>query len=129
MPRALLLIVASLCGLAAPMQLLAQEALAAKTVQVELERRRIGAERLQQELLYIESEKACFQRFAVTDCLRQASATRRLVLNELRRQELVLNDLERQAKASEATNRTQKKRADQQAKEPESLPGTTSRPD
>nr|HPR42931.1 hypothetical protein [Ottowia sp.] len=41
------------------------------------------------------AQKACWQKFAVNDCLRRAQLARREKVDLLQRQEWVLNDLER----------------------------------
>jgi colicin import membrane protein len=65
------------------------------------QRSRIAAERAQAEALFREQEKACYARFAVSDCLAEAKAQRRQVLADLRRQEIALNDAQRKRKAAE----------------------------
>lgn len=79
----------------------------AQDVVIEVERARIAAARADHERVYASAEQACYQRFAVSDCLRRARAERRTVLSDLRRQELILNDLQRQAKAAAALGRIQ----------------------
>lgn len=73
------------------------------------ERLRIQTSRLEYEALDQKAQAACYQRFAVTDCLRVARAKKRVVLDELRRQEVMLNDLDRQYKAAEALRRIEQK--------------------
>lgn len=85
----------------------------AQSMSVEAERERIHALRLEQDRIYQSAEKACYARFAVSDCLRTARADRRAVLGELRRQELILNDLQRQGKAAAAYQRIQDGLTDQ----------------
>lgn len=65
------------------------------------ERARIAAERdmLQQRLP--DEERACYQRFAVNDCLRQTRRAHRRALADLRRQELAINEQERQRQGAE----------------------------
>jgi colicin import membrane protein len=65
------------------------------------QRTRIASERARAEAVFREKEKACYARFAVTDCLAEAKAQRRQVLADLRRQEVSLNDAERKRKAAE----------------------------
>jgi len=71
------------------------------------ERERIASERAQHEARYLDAEAACYRRFAVSDCLRDARRLRRAALDELRRQEVVLNDLERKDRAAQALQRIQ----------------------
>ena len=59
----------------------------------------IEAGRSQAEARYAAEEKACFAKFAVYDCQKEARVRRREVLAELRRQEVALNDAERRHKS------------------------------
>jgi hypothetical protein len=77
--------------------------------QIQQERARIQQLRQEYEALDEQAQAACYQKFAVTDCLRAARANKRLVLDDLRHQEVILNDLERQHKAAEALQRIEKK--------------------
>lgn len=81
----------------------------AAPLQVQAERSRIQRSREQVKAEAEQANAACYQKFAVTDCLRKGRAKNRLVLDELRRQEVILNDLERQAKAIEALNKIEQK--------------------
>jgi len=88
----------------------ASVAVCAQTVQtldVTAERARIAQQRAQHEAVFTNAEVACYRRFAVSDCLRDARKNRRSALDELRRQEVVLNDEERRIKGSQALQRTQ----------------------
>jgi colicin import membrane protein len=100
---------------------MAQLAVVAQTVEptsqaldMGAERERIGRERAASEVVYAASERACYSRFAVFDCLSDARRAKRLTTDELRRQELVLNDMERQAKAVDALKRIETNVAAQQ---------------
>lgn len=75
--------------------------------QIELDR--IQAERARQEAHYAEEEAACYQRFAVNDCLREVRAKRRLVMENLRRQEISVNEMQRKQKAAEQIRRLDEK--------------------
>jgi len=66
---------------------------------LDAQRARIAAERDVATQRYEATEKACWQRFAVNDCLQQARVQRRTALDRLRQQELAINDLERQRQA------------------------------
>ena len=76
---------------------------------IEAERARIGSARAQQEHTFQVAEQACYQRFAVSDCLRSARAERRAAMHALRREELILNDLQRQTKAAAALDRIEQR--------------------
>lgn len=78
-------------------------------LQVQQERLRIQRLRLDYEAIDQQAKAACYQKFAVTDCLRAARAKKRVILDDLRRQEVILNDLDRQFKAAEALKRIEKK--------------------
>jgi hypothetical protein len=100
---------------------MAQFAAVAQTVEptpqaldAQAERERIGRERAASEVVYAASERVCYSRFAVSDCLSDARKAKRLTTDELRRQELVLNDMERQAKAVDALKRIEANVAVQQ---------------
>lgn len=71
------------------------------------ERLRISQERSYHEAVFSRVEVACYRRFGVSDCLREARKNRRNALDELRRQEIILNDEERKLKGSEALQRIQ----------------------
>jgi len=71
------------------------------------ERARIAQQRAEQEAIFALAEVACYRRFAVSDCLRDARKKRRSALDELWRQEVVLNDEERRFKGSQALQRIQ----------------------
>jgi hypothetical protein len=113
-----LLIALAICGTAAVA--LAQE----EDPQVKAERERITGERNQAEAVYRAEEKACYGQFAVTDCMKAAKAKRRVVLADLRRQEVSLNDTQRKRQAAEhmrqleerSSARRQQERADNEAK-------------
>lgn len=72
---------------------------------VQQERDRIAAEREVLERRWFEDERACYQRFAVNDCLRQARRQHRAALADLRRQEVLISDEERQRQAQERLRR------------------------
>ncbi len=64
------------------------------------ERARIAAEQDALQRRWIDQERACYQRFAVNDCLRQAHRQQREAQADLRRQEIVINDEERKRKGA-----------------------------
>lgn len=65
------------------------------------QRARIAAERGQVEAAFRAEEKACYQKFAVNDCVKDARARRRASMADLRRQEVSLNDAKRKRDAAE----------------------------
>ena len=54
-------------------------------------------------------EAACYQRFAVNDCLLERRRTARELLADLRRQEIVLNDAQRKRRAAQQLLRADEK--------------------
>lgn len=85
------------------------DAPAATPLQVQQERSRIQRSRAQVHAEAEQANAACYQKFAVSDCLREVRTNTRLVLDALRRQEVILNDLERQAKAISALRKIEEK--------------------
>jgi len=85
-----------------------------QTLNVNAERGRISQERAASESIYAVSERGCYSRFALSDCLSDARKVRRVTMDELRRQELVLNDMDRKIKAMEELKRIESNLAEQQ---------------
>lgn len=79
------------------------------------ERARIASERTRIEAEFEQANKACYQKFAVNDCIADARAKRRELLADLRRQELVLNDADRRRRSAERLEEIEKKTADKRA--------------
>jgi colicin import membrane protein len=73
------------------------------------ERARLKSERSAAEAAYKAEEKACYGKFAVTDCLNAAKTRRRGALADLRRQESSLNDAERKRKAAQRLRETEER--------------------
>lgn len=73
------------------------------------ERERLQAERAQVEQAYEASLRACWQRFAVNTCLREARRSRYAALDPIRAQELALNAQERTLRAEQRDERLQEK--------------------
>ncbi len=69
------------------------------------QRTRILQERKTIEAQFAQDEVACYQRFAVTDCLTQRRRERRDHISDLRRQEVLLNLADARAKGSEQISR------------------------
>lgn len=74
-------------------------------VDMSVVRDRINQQRGLIESDFSKQQQACYARFAVSDCLRQTRRERRVILDELRRQEVVLNQRDRQAKAQAELDR------------------------
>jgi hypothetical protein len=73
------------------------------------ERQRIEAERVREGANFDAQEAACYQRFAVNDCLIEVQVKRISVLADLKRQESRLHDHERNQQGTEALNRLELK--------------------
>ncbi|MEO8543674.1 MAG: hypothetical protein ABI434_08835 [Burkholderiaceae bacterium] len=56
-----------------------------------------------------QQEIACYQRFAVNDCLIASRRKQRDIVADLRRQEILLNDTQRKRRAAEQLLRTDEK--------------------
>ena len=61
----------------------------------------IGQTRLQTNAQFRLREIACYQRFAVNDCLNQSRRAEREIMADLRRQEVLINDARRKRRAAE----------------------------
>ena len=72
---------------------------------------RIRQEREQALARFQAQDAQCYQRFAVSDCLADVRAERRLLLAELRRQEISLNDAQRKRRAANQLLRADEKAA------------------
>jgi len=75
----------------------------------EVERARIERERSAEMLRQQQVESACYQRFAVNDCLLESRVKHREVMADLKRQEITLNDRERRLRSSEQLRRIEDK--------------------
>lgn len=73
------------------------------------ERGRIQAERDRIEARFASEQVACYQKFAVTDCVGGARVVRREALADLRRQEVSLNAAEAKRRGAEQLSRTEDK--------------------
>lgn len=79
------------------------------------ERAAISAERSRSEAAYLQEQKACYQKFAVNDCLRDAGGRHRKLAADLRHREIALNDAQRKRQAAEqARSRQEKAEAERQ---------------
>ena len=81
--------------------------------QRELRRAQIQAERQALQAGRSSDEAACYQQFAVHDCLNQVRARVREAENRLRRQELQINDEERREKADERRRSIEERQQEQ----------------
>ena len=74
------------------------------------QRQRIAQGRAAARQRYHDDERACWQRFAVNDCLRDARLQRRGVLDALRRDEQGVNAAERERRTGERLRAIEDKR-------------------
>jgi hypothetical protein len=86
-------------------------------LQAERERERIAQVRQQEEARFAGQEAACYQRFAVNDCLREVRVRRRAVLEDLRRQEVLINDAERKRRGAAQIKRLEERSSAQAQQE------------
>ena len=76
------------------------------------ERDRIEATRSAARQRFDDAEKACWRRFAVNACVREARQQRRVVLDRLRQEDLALNEVERQRLTETRLRQLQQKQDD-----------------
>jgi colicin import membrane protein len=81
------------------------------------ERARLKAQRSKVEAEFAAQERACYSKFAVTDCLEAARAKRRDAVSDLHRQEIALNDMARKRNAAERRHSIDEKNAVQRERE------------
>lgn len=115
MNRFFIAIVFAACGAAAT----AQTAKSPEDQAADTEHASINAERSRSEAAYLLEQKACYQKFAVNDCLRDAGARQRKTLADLRLREIAVNDAQRKRQAAEQAARRQQKAADEQQRQVE----------
>ena len=89
----------------------------AQTSPEDLTHQQIQKARSAEETRFSDQERACYERFAVNDCLKQVRVKRRSALEDLRRQEVFLNDLERRKKAADQLELIQEKSSPQKLEE------------
>lgn len=77
--------------------------------QVDAQRLVINAKRQQLQSGFKAEDDACYQRFAVNNCLRDVNARRMASLADLQRQDVFLNDQERKRRGAEEISRIEAK--------------------
>jgi colicin import membrane protein len=77
------------------------------------ERDRLKRLEAQEDSRYKQESSACYQRFAVTDCLNEVRGRRRQTMEDLRRQEIALNEMERKQQGADQLKRTEEKSSEQ----------------
>ena len=82
-------------GLAVGVHAQQAQPLAQMPERIALERQMLDVQRTRIEQSHDEQARACWQKFAVNDCLREVRRSRRAALDPLREQELLLNAQDR----------------------------------
>ena len=77
---------------------------------LQAERARLASARAGVQQRFQDDESACWRRFAVNDCVREARARRRAAADALRAQDLALNELERQRRTEARRRQLEGKR-------------------
>ncbi|HEY9223505.1 hypothetical protein [Variovorax sp. N23] len=86
----------------------AQTNAAAGNLDLDAERARLSKERAELEARTKTEQTACYQRFAVEDCLQDSRRKRRTAEDSIKRQEADLNDIERKRRAAAQLERLDK---------------------
>ncbi len=81
--------------------------------ELDAERSRIAAERSTLEQRGVQERTACYQKFAVQDCLNESRRRSRAALDQLRRDDARVNDIERRERGNAALERLDQKNAPQ----------------
>jgi transposase len=80
---------------------------------------RIEAVRVREGSNFDAQEAACYERFAVNDCLKKVQTKRRALMADLKRQESALHARERQQQGAEALQRIEQKSIERQQRQEE----------
>jgi colicin import membrane protein len=83
----------------------------------EVERARIGSERVRLEAGFLAEDAECYKKFAVNSCLGKVNERRREAMGDLRRQELLLNDEERRIRGGDQIRKTEEKQSPEKLQE------------
>lgn len=119
MKSAKFVVVAALLGGALPAVSLGQVDSRGAETAAEAELARIRSQRVLIEGAFASEEQACYQKFAVYDCVGRARAVRREAMADLRRQELAVNASEARRRGAEQISRTEEKLSPQTMREAE----------
>ena len=107
-----------LLGLLGAWPLLAQDAMQGLP-SASAEYQRIAAERARENTLFDAQEAACYQRFAVNNCLADVQSRRRAMVADFKRQEASLHDAERLQKGAERLRASEQKALEKQQQDVE----------
>lgn len=97
----------------------AQSVAAGGSLSSKEERARIQADRAQAQTRFAREEAACYQKFAVNDCINEARVRRREILADLRRQELSLAEADRKRAGADQIRRIEDKSGSDQPRPPQ----------
>ncbi|MET3916039.1 colicin import membrane protein [Variovorax sp. OAS795] len=97
----------------------AQSTAAAGIADFDAERSRLSAERAAIDARFEKERAACYQKFAVEDCLRESRKRRRAETDHIKRQETAINDIERQRRGAAELEKLDQKAA---TKRPQDTP-------
>jgi len=86
----------------------AQTSAVAGNINPDAERARLTKERAEIDARAKAEQTACYQRFAVEDCLQESRRKRRTAEDSIKRQEADLNDMERKRRAADKLERLDK---------------------
>lgn len=86
----------------------AQTSAVAGNIDPDAERARLTRERAEIDARAKAEQTACYQRFAVEDCLQESRRKRRTAEDSIKRQEADLNDMERKRRAADTLERLDK---------------------
>jgi hypothetical protein len=75
---------------------------------------RIEQARADHERVYAAQQRLCYQKFAVNACLRELRIQKRVVMEDLRRQEVLINDEGRKRRGVDAIDRLEQRLQDKQ---------------
>ena len=97
----------------------AQTEASVSAAELDTERTRISNERAAADRRALKERTACYQKFAVEDCLSASRLRQRLTLEQLRRDEARINDITRRERGGKALDRLDQKNAPQRAEDAE----------
>ncbi len=100
-------------------QVLAQSDVAGTVSDAGAERSRIEEARTTEMAALASEEAACYQRFAVNDCLKKVQSRRRVLDAALKRREALLHDAERRQQATDEAQRLAQKAQEKQQQDAE----------
>ena len=106
-----------LLALAAASALHAQTESRVSSAEIDAERSRITSERAAVNQRALQERTACYQKFAVEDCLSDSRRRQRAVLDRLKGDEARINDITRRERGSAALERLDRKAAPEKAQE------------